>query len=228
MNNLTVKFNDGLIKGIVKVNNNRCCSDGVICFLDLENMTIGKNYLCEFSNIGPGTIFFRPQNVVVSANTKNRNIAVALELTGSRYAVIKATITNQDDPNDKAEDIVTVECGSPTLFNIEFDEETLTIDETASCSDNKLIVAYINNAQIGKTYNYQFLSPDQSTGLCQMIPSSGTIKAGDNKQNIGTIFKYSGSNKNVSISLIVSDTTEENLVSRIETLIDCKSCSEST
>jgi hypothetical protein len=61
-----------------------------------------------------------------------------------------------------------------------------------------------------------------------MIPSSGTIKAGDNKQNIGTIFKYSGSNKNVSISLIVSDTTEENLVSRIETLIDCKSCSEST
>lgn len=223
MNKLTVKFDEKLIK----IDNPRCCNDGIVCSLNLENMTIGKNYLCEFSNIGPGTIFFRPQSVIVSANTSNKTIAFALELNGTRYGIVKASITNQDNPNDKAEDIISIECGQPTLFNIEFDPATLTIGDSDSCSDNKLIVAYIKDATIGKTYSYQFASPDQLNGSCQLIPSSGSIIAGDKTQNIGTIFKYTGINKVVALTLTVTDVSDNN-VSRIETLIDCNSCDNVT
>ena len=199
MGKLTVKFNDTNIK----ITNKTCCPHGIPVEFVVENMIPGEQYNCSFANIGSGDIVFKPNNFKITGIQTSETLVIVMEMSGSRVNTVKVNVTNVDDNTDKAEDIVSIECGNPEYFSVSLLEQNQVI----SCGGvPNSIIAELSNLMIGHRYSYQLstLNPSDATYL-SFFPSSGSLLAGDTSLNINSIAKYIGNNNSVIMKLSVSD-----------------------
>jgi hypothetical protein len=199
MGKLTVKFNDTNIK----IPNKTCCPHGIPMEFTVENMIPGEQYSCSFTNIGSGNIVFKPNNFKITGTQASETFVIVMEMSDSRVNTVKVNMTNIANNNDKAEDMVSIECGDPQYFSVSLLEQNQNIF-CAGVSNS--IIAELSNLVVGHRYSYQFstLNPADETYL-SFFPSSGNILAGDSSLNINSIVKYTGNNNSVIIRLAVQD-----------------------
>jgi hypothetical protein len=199
MGKLTVKFNDTNIK----ITNKTCCPHGIPVEFIVENMIPGEQYNCSFTNIGSGNIVFKPNNFKITGIQSSETFVIVMEMSNSRVNTVKVNVTNVANSADKAEDMVSIECGDPQYFSLSLLEQNQNI----SCAGvPNSIIAELSNLVIGHRYSYQFstLNPSDLTYL-QFLPSSGNLLAGDTSLNINSIAKYTGNNSSIIMSLTVQD-----------------------
>lgn len=199
MSKLSVKFDNTN----QQIQNADCCPKGIILSFKIENMVPGVQYNCMLDTVGSGTAVFKPNDFNITGTQVSESFMVVAELKNTRAHVIKVTITNNDDPNDKVEDMMTVECGEPKFVVTSFEQNNLIID--CGGFDNSLI-GKMSNLMNGNRYNYSFSALDsrESSNL-QFSPASGTIIATTDVENINTLVRYSGRSKSVIAKLTVTD-----------------------
>lgn len=199
MSKLSVKFDNTS----QKISNPACCPRGVTLSFTIENMVPGVQYNCVLSNVGDGSAVFKPNNFNITGVQVSENFMAVGELKDTRVHVIKATITNINDPTDKVEDMIIVECGDPKFVVTSFEENNVIID--CGGYDNSLI-GKMSNLVLGNVYSYSFSASDsRESGNLQFSPASGTITATTDIENINTLVKYSGRSKSVIAKLTVAD-----------------------
>jgi formylglycine-generating enzyme required for sulfatase activity len=119
------------------------------------------------------------------------------------------------------EDVLTIQCGEVSGHNLEFSEETLELTDKYNCSEPKQIVAIMKNAKIGRSYSYSFSSTDPL--FATIIPKTGIILAGNNEQNINTVYTYGGSLRKVDLRLDVIDLVD-NIKTDTSMSFNCENC----
>ena len=199
MGKLTVKFNDTNIK----ITNKTCCPHGIPVEFTVDNMVPGEQYNCSFTNIGSGNIVFKPNNFKITGTQASETFVIVMEMSNSRVNTVKVNMTNVVDNSDKAEDIVSIECGDPQYFSVALLEQNQNI----SCAGApNSVVAELSSLVIGHRYSYEFsaLNASDITYL-NFLPSSGNLLAGDTFLNINSIAKYTGNNNSVIMKLSVQD-----------------------
>jgi hypothetical protein len=199
MGKLKVKFNDTNIK----ITNKTCCPHGIPVEFIVENMIPGEQYNCSFANIGSGNVVFKPNNFKITGIQTSETFVVVMEMSNSRVNTVKVNVTNVTNSQDKAEDIVSIECGDPQYFSVSLLEQNQNI----SCGGvPNSIIAELSNLVIGHRYSYEFstLNSSDSTYL-GFFPASGNLLAGDVALNINSIAKYTGNNNSVIVKLTVQD-----------------------
>jgi hypothetical protein len=199
MGKLTVKFNDTNIK----IANKTCCPHGIPVEFVVENMIPGEQYNCSFINIGSGNIVFKPNNFKITGTQASETFVIVMEMSNSRVNTVKVNVSNVSNNGDKAEDIVSIECGDPQYFSVSLIEQNQNI---LCAGVPNSIVAELSNLIIGHRYSYEFstLNPSDLTYL-GFFPSSGNLLAGDTSLNINSIAKYTGNNNSVIVKLTVQD-----------------------
>jgi hypothetical protein len=182
-------------------------------------MVPGVQYNCNLSNTGSGTAVFKPNNFNITGTQIVESFMVVGELKGSRVHVIKVTITNNNDPTDKVEDIMTLECGQPKFVTTSFEQNNIIID--CGGPDNSLI-GRASNLLIGNRYTYSFTPLDtREVGNLQFMPASGTLIATTESENINTLVQYTGRSRSVIAKLTVTDSYNNFSDSTLATL-KCK------
>lgn len=199
MSNLSVRFTEKKIF----VDNYQCCPRGVVVSFDIENVVLGGQYRCTFSNVGDSDVVSKPQNFKITGIQPIENFSAVLELSKSRMHIVKITVENMNNSSDVAEDILTIECGPPNFVEVQFS----TKNNAILCNnDPHNLVAELSNLVVGNTYEYSFepINPAELSNIV-FLPSSGSFRANSTNQNINTIVKYNGVSDSVLIKMIVMD-----------------------
>lgn len=118
-----------------------------------------------------------------------------------------------------SEDVITIQCGDPSYHKVEFSTETIELAEGLLCNTTNQLIGIIKNAKLGRQYRYEFSALDDN--LSNIIPRSGIIIAGNNEQNVNTVYSYGGSLKNLNLKLTVKDLIDD-IESSADILLNCK------
>jgi hypothetical protein len=111
---------------------------------------------------------------------------------------------------------------------VEFDQRPVFfVEDPYRCSEQINLVATIKNATIGSTYTYVFdkLEDQDEDNLNSVIlvPSSGSVIAGDTQQNINCIGKFYGKSRIFPVKIVVTNTSTQKVFEDY-ILIDCYRC----
>jgi hypothetical protein len=180
-----------------------CCAHGVKISFTLENMTAGTKYVCSFSNIGPGSVIFKPETFTVTGTSVSEQFVAVAEFRDYRANIIKLRVYEEDLDGDYVEDILPVECGTPKYLQVTFNPKEY-IFETPDTYIS--LISEIIDVMPGNNYHYEFSTFANSESIYTTFsPPSGSIVASDTTMNINTLVKYNGPSKTVIIKLKVED-----------------------
>lgn len=180
-----------------------CCKHGVAISFTLENMTPGTQYVCSLSNIGKGSIIFKPENFTVTGTSVSEQFVIIGEFQDNRSNIIKLTVSDYDAPDEYVEDILAIECGPPKYLQATFDpkEYFFEIPDTYVS-----LISEILDVIPGNSYNFEFSTFKNSESIYTTFsPATGTIIPSENTININSLVKYNGPSKSVILKLKVID-----------------------
>jgi hypothetical protein len=180
-----------------------CCKHGVKISFTLDNMTAGTKYVCSFSNIGKGSVIFKPSTFVVTGTSVSEQFVTVAEFKDYRSNIIKLSISEYDLPDEYVEDILLIECGPPKYLQATFDlkEYFFEVPDTYVS-----LISEILDVIPGNAYNFEFSTFKNSESLYTTFsPATGIIIPSENTININSLVKYNGPSKSVILKLKVVD-----------------------
>lgn len=218
----------------------QCMKSSFIVVVEADGLTPGRLYSLNFELLNPSTSkrVFDPPNIQFYASSVKQKLTTVANVDPQYNYIVKATIT-QTDTAIAASDMVAVSCvnipilptptPTPTVAarpRVLFDNRPiLEIKAPNRCSEQLNIIATIFNAQIGKTYKYDFLSLTQGASVV-LSPSAGLVTAGAYDQNINTVLTVVSSESSlVSIQVKVYEEKYPNIIIGEDILlIKCYEC----
>lgn len=147
-NDLKLTYTNG---NTIKSVDASCCTEGVPISVKLENTVLGQKYLVHFESIGPGTIIFEKNDIIVYANAEPfLDITNIVSLQSSNIFLIKTSASLLDKTDTvifTVEDIASIECTTippdrptptvtPTVTNTPTVTTSVTPSITPTISNN--------------------------------------------------------------------------------------------
>lgn len=180
-----------------------CCKHGVKISFRLENMTAGTKYICSFTNIGKGSVIFKPQTFVVIGTSVSEQFVIIGEFKNYRSNIIKLSVAEYDLPDEYVEDILAIECGPPKYLQATFDPKEYFFETPDTYVS---LISEILDVVPGNPYNFEFSTFKNSESIYTTFsPATGTIIPSENNMNINSLVKYNGPSKSVILKLKVID-----------------------
>lgn len=108
---MTTKINFN--KSLITADNPACCSAGLETKLNVSNLVPFKEYIVDYSSIGPGAVQFSDTSIIFTASNDTREISNIVYLEGSINYVIKAKISRIEEDNTLtvlSEDVLGIDC----------------------------------------------------------------------------------------------------------------------
>lgn len=198
--------------GVVTLPDQQCSKGSFVVAATASGLIPGRQYTATFELLNPSSNkqVFDPQTLQIFASNIQQQFITVANVDPQYSYILKSTVT-QTSTSLAASDIVAATCNTipvlptptPTpspipLTSISFDNgPILKVQLPDRCSEELNIIATIHNADIGRTYKYEFLSLTENADIT-LVPPSGFVSAGFREQNINTILKINNSNNSLS------------------------------
>lgn len=198
----------------------QCLKSSFVVVAEADGLVAGRLYTVTFELLNPSSSrqIFDPQSVTLYASTTKQKITTVANVDPQYNFILKVTI-QQTDTAISASDMIAASCANlpiiptptptPTaipLTKVLFDNRPiLNIVPPNRCDEQVNIISTIYNAQVGKTYNYQFSCLSDNTSVT-FFPPSGSVTAGYTEQNINTVLTVNTMNSSlVSLQVKIYD-----------------------
>jgi hypothetical protein len=180
-----------------------CCKHGVKISFTLDNMTPGTRYVCTLSNIGKGSVTFKPETFIVTGTSVSEQFVVIGEFRDYRSNIIKLTVSDYDVPDEYVEDILAIECGQPKYLQATFDPKEYFFETPNTYVS---LISEVLDVIPGNTYNFEFSTFKNSESIYTTFsPATGIIIPSETNMNVNSLVKYNGPSKSVILKLKVID-----------------------
>lgn len=218
----------------------QCTKCSFVVVAEASGLIPGRLYTVLFELLNPSSSrqVFDPQSVTIYASSATQKITTVADVDPQYNFILKTTI-QQTDTQILASDMVAASCAklpiiptptpTPTLIpltKVLFDNRPiLNVIPPNRCDEQINIIATIYNADIGRTYNYEFICLTSNV-LFTLSPASGSVTAGFREQNINTVLTVSSMNNSlISLQVKVYDAKYPNvIVDEDILLIKCYGC----
>ena len=219
---------------IVELDADQIKCQRIVVSVIADGLELGRQYTISYTLSNMSDDIFAPQTETFYASKIQQKFSTIAKIQDNKIYIMKVNI-NRTGSGMSASDMITVKCGLLTTCDTEpkplslseyvkFDNKPVyQITEPYRCDSRIPIGAMLNNAKLGSEYSYEFSSLEtDSNNQINFYPASGTLTAGSENQNFGTIAKFVGKSNFYCIRANVTDKNNQTYEDFL--IIQCGAC----